>query len=373
LTDYGYDSFSKEEEEEMGVYEAEGETEGSWPDILSPEDSNGTPLIRLLQDYSWASWLHIELSALTASEYDERRDLLNLNFRSGVLLNGEPGNGASVIARSILCSLERDWISLNRIDWKNKNEKEFLDDMRRCLEANMESKLCLLVEDLSYCSYADTLISLLSEYTDVVEPQKFFMIILEDEWKVPAFFLEKLLICTFRNPDETERERYLKQNLYEPPLALATEEKKLILEKTAGFSYADMDRLIHWLRILQWDIFLEKYEESERDGMTEDEYSSAFGGCQLGMEQLEVLLGLLRKENPAERVAVPMVMMQQNPNPMMQMDSAVASELVQTSAADRKQNKTQEISAFMDRQSSTQKLQLIDTKYQAISNPLGNG
>lgn len=372
MTEYGYDPFSSEEEEETGRYAEEEAEEGPWPEILSPGDAGGTPLIRLMEDYGWAKWLLTELTMLMASENDDRVNMLNLNFRSGVLLNGEPGNGVSVIARSILGYLRRDWISLNRIDWMSRKKEEFLSDLRKCLAESTDSRLCILVEDLSCCSYADAVMSLLSEYAEAVEPQNFFMIILENEWKIPEYLLEKLLICTFRNPDEKERERFLRHHLDDPLLLLSSGEKKLILEKTAGFSYADMDRLIHWLRLLQWENFQKKYEESERDAMSENEYRRAFGECELGTEQLEVLLGLLRKDSPSERAARPAGMTQSVP--MAQPDyRAAAQRVANTSEADRTRSKEEELSAYINGQSIAQRMEIFREKNQAISNPIGDG
>ena len=106
--------------------------------------------------------------------------------------------------------------------------------------------------------------------------------------------------------------------------------------------------------------------------MSENEYRSAFGECELGTEQLEVLLGLLRKDSPSERAARPAGMTQSVP--MAQPDyRAAAQRVANTSEADRTRSKEEELSAYINGQSIAQRMEIFREKNQAISNPIGDG
>ncbi len=292
------------------------EMESVW--CYQTEEIDGTTLVSLPMSYPWAEWLQMEVNARKMRGTEPLNQLLKMDFRNGVLLYGDPGNGRHTVGKALLKSLRCPCLFLNGFLMKNWDAAVFCQCLTAFAEQFSEQTgepayapaLSIFVEELSQCSWAYALLDTLN---DLLEPEErtFFLVVLEDEYRIPDMLRKKLLQCRFRNPNPDERLRYLTNALDDPIVLLEQMEITDLAEKTEGFSYSELNSLVHWLRLKQRNNYLLFLDGRDLSMLTENEIRSELPKIVISRAELDKLWNLMEKTTD-----VPPMPRQEEPLPL---------------------------------------------------------
>ena len=280
------------------------EAQRLWLESVSLSMGEERGLHELPDSFEWAHWLRRRLGRPTPMD-----EVLGIGPLYGVVLCGASGNGRHTTMQALAATMEQEQgygcVLLQSLSMEAAGKQTVLGALRSLLEnAEADERILFAMEGVTRCKWHPKLLALLLEAIQRGRP-RMMLVILNEEERLPTELRCLLQICRFSNPTQSQRERYLQEQMLNPLLEIKGMNEAALAKRTEGFSYRQLAQLLELLRLAQREKIQQSVPVEQWAQFAED--TSLFAGHKVEAETAEGLIELLQRPAPAAGTATVVV------------------------------------------------------------------